>query len=718
MQDENAALRSGYAAFISYSHRDEKIAAWLQNAIERYVVPQRLVGRATRTGVIPRRLGKCFRDRDELPAGSDLGREIVGAIEQSSFMVVVCSPAAAESAWVNQEVLSFKRSHGADRVIAVIAAGEPFAKSDAGLAECLPSALRFQLDASGALTADPAEPIAADLRPGKDPKRIVLLKVLAGMLGLGLDELVQRESQRRQRVYGWIASGSVLASMAFAGLAVVAVQQRNIAVKATAIAAERRTQAEGLIEFMITDLHDKLQTVGRLDVLDSATERSLAYFASLSPDDMDSTAIGQKTRVLTSLGNQQNQRGQQSQALESYMLAFQSAESALQKAPNDPARIYEYALSLHSLGYYYYMRADFEKSKKYFMDALKYYDNSDVKISDKRLFDYGKAEKNLGVIFFNEMTLLESISYFEKSKKIFSDLSIKSPENQGYLFEYADSLAWMSDVARLLGKLNDAMTLRENQIGLIQKSLNQSPGNKELSIALITARRKVAALKIDMGKYIESYNELIDIEKENQNLYDFDPNNVGLLVRLAATSLELLQSAVYAGYINEAGPILERAKEHSEKLSASIDKSAKAALEIEAQLHMAKAAFWNAKGEYGKTIALAEPDIAHLGEAPGEDHGPRLSLSLITNRVVLAYLAAQAYDAQAEPAKSLDLKRRIEREIARLPEPHSIVFDAVRAQILGPLDRPDEARKSLHVACRSGYHPIINSADCINISFQ
>ena len=55
-----------YRAFISYSHKDEKWASWLHRALETYRVPKYLVGQDTAFGKVPDKLGKVFRDREEL----------------------------------------------------------------------------------------------------------------------------------------------------------------------------------------------------------------------------------------------------------------------------------------------------------------------------------------------------------------------------------------------------------------------------------------------------------------------------------------------------------------------------------------------------------------------------------------------------------------------------------------------------------------------------
>ena len=103
---------SNYKAFISYSHKDKVIGAKIFNALEKYKVPKNLIGSTTDVGIIPKSFGRFFRDRDELPAADDLTSEIRKALENSEFMIVICSPSAAASRWVNREILEFKKLKG------------------------------------------------------------------------------------------------------------------------------------------------------------------------------------------------------------------------------------------------------------------------------------------------------------------------------------------------------------------------------------------------------------------------------------------------------------------------------------------------------------------------------------------------------------------------------------------------------------------------------
>ena len=100
------------------------------------------------------------------------------AIEQSRALIVICSPNAAHSEWVNNEVVAFKSTGCGSRVLTLIVDGEPNA-TDANR-ECFPQTVRYQVNESGVITGEAAEPLAADARDEGDGKRNALLKLIAG----------------------------------------------------------------------------------------------------------------------------------------------------------------------------------------------------------------------------------------------------------------------------------------------------------------------------------------------------------------------------------------------------------------------------------------------------------------------------------------------------------------------------------------------------------
>ena len=134
-----------------------------------------------------------------------------------------------------------------------------------------------------------AEPLAADLRGGDEARRIGFLKLVAGMLGVGLDELVQRETTRRQRRLAIVAAASLGGMAVTSTLAVAAIEARDAA-------REERRQAEGLVAYMVGDLKDKLEPIGRLDALDGVASRVLAYYSKQDTSQLSDAALLQRSR--------------------------------------------------------------------------------------------------------------------------------------------------------------------------------------------------------------------------------------------------------------------------------------------------------------------------------------------------------------------------------------------------------------------------------------
>ena len=268
-------LAPQYWAFISYRHADNQQAGrqwatWLHQQLESYEVPDDLVGQTNSRGDrIPDRLYPVFRDEDELPADADLSTAIENAVRRSRCMVVLCSPRAALSKYVADEIRFFKQLGRDDRILAVLIDGEPNASWNPGSLragytpddECFPKPLMHPVGPDGQLDESThAEPIAADFRLGsrggegwtnpaayrevltadgahsaseirqivrgyEERRELALQKIIAGILGLPLETVRQRgkafelaKARRRARTLAaWLTVSVTLAVLATAG---------------------------------------------------------------------------------------------------------------------------------------------------------------------------------------------------------------------------------------------------------------------------------------------------------------------------------------------------------------------------------------------------------------------------------------------------------------------------------------------------------------------
>src|SRR6476469_5814477 len=489
-------LRTRYYAFLSYSHRDKELADWLHRELEKFRVPHALAGKLTANGVVPRRLTPIFRDEQDLSAGGDLAQEIKAALAASQFLVVLCSPTAARSRWTNAEIESFKRTRPEGCVLAAVVAGEPFASDLPGRSEeeCFPPALRFKFGRRGHQTAKRAEPLAADFREAGEGKRIAFLKLVAGMLGVGLDELVQRDTTRRHRQLAWLAAGSLAGMAVTSTLAVTAIQARNEA-------REQRREAEGLIGYMLGDLKGKLEPIGRLDALDGVGSRVLSYYQKLGTRELADAALLQRSRALSLMGQVSFERGRLDDSTRLFREAMAGTAEAVDRNPSDPQRLYEHAQNYFYLGEIARQRSNFPEAER---DYRQYQQLASrmVAIEPNNLkwrmeAQYGQA--NVGIALLGQRRFAEAGPQFAGALRTIEALASVDPSNADYQEARSLSLAWLADTEWAQGHLNAAVAYRERQAALLD-SLMRGNSNVAFRQWAIPAHQALGILYASQGK--------------------------------------------------------------------------------------------------------------------------------------------------------------------------------------------------------------------------
>jgi tetratricopeptide (TPR) repeat protein len=641
-----------YCAFLSYSHSDEKNADWLHRCLEQFRVPRALVGRGTARGIIPPSLGVVFRDRQELAASSDLGGSIRGAIAQSRALIVLCSPAAAASRWTNAEIREFKQNFPDRLVLAAIVAGEPFASDIPGLEaeECFPPALRERFDAEGKPTGERAEPIAADLREGRDGKRMGLLKLVAGLLGVGLDELVQRETHRRQKRLMILAAASLAGMGVTSALAVAAVFARDEA-------RDQRREAEGLVGFMLGDLRDKLQPLGRLDVLDAVGERALRYYRGQDKASLSDDALAQRSKALTLIGEIAQTRGQLDAALQRYREALAGTAEALRRDPTNQQRIFDHAQNVFWVGYIAYQRGQKDDALRAFQGYKALADRLVALNPDKpewrleRLY----ADTNLGIVQHDEGQDAAAAATFQRGLTEIEALAASAPKDADYRTQLSQTLAYLADSFEGEGHFDEALAQRERQAELLQQDLRVDPANAALKRQIMTNHGVLGRLFASRGEVGEAQNHYRAASALADEIMRTEPGNTEWAQYGAATFLEIGELDAAQGQIDRAGAAARTGCDITERLIAR-DSSVVYwsntlrgdCLALRARLALAR----GADAEAGSLAAqLAAAARSELKRAPGSDARIALaSAEMLQGQVAAASgqaAAARALWAQA-----------------------------------------------------------------------
>lgn len=485
-----------YWAFISYSHRDAKWAAWLHRSLESYRPPRALIGTSTAAGAVPKRLAPVFRDREELASATDLGASINDALRESACQIVICSPSAARSRWVNEEILAFKRLGREQRIFCLIVEGEPHAsdKPEQAELECFPPALRFGLGADGQLSSTPSEPIAADARAGKDGKGHAKLKLIAGVLGVGFDTLRRREQQRRNRRLFALSCAATFGMVVTSSLATYALIQRRTAeeqrARAEAEAETARQTTNFLVDlFRISDPSEaRGNAVTAREMLDKGAariDRELARQPQIRATLMDTLGT-----VYMGLGLYSRARPMLDGAI----------VSRRTNAVQDPLAL---SVSLQHMGDLLTLQAQYEPAQAAYRDAMSLQGKlpEDTQVRAQR----AKTLHGLG-------TLLEQTGrYAEADQALRQALKLQQSLHGNPHGEIAVTL---KDLARVMdkgGDLNGAIPVMRNAVAM-QRALSGAQPDPGLAEAI----NDLALLLEESGSYDESeklYREAIEMKR-------------------------------------------------------------------------------------------------------------------------------------------------------------------------------------------------------------
>src|SRR5215468_10012604 len=223
-----------YDAFISYSHaKDKPIAAALQRAVQTLGKPW-----------YQRRALRVFRDDTSLSATPHLRPTIEQALGQSRFLILLASPEAAASQWVNKEVAYWLAHKSADTLLIAVTDGTLV--WDNALNDFAPDE-RTPLPLKGRFAAEPKWVDLAAYREGADKRDAKFTELAAdfaaAIRGMPKEDLLSQEVKQQRRALR-LAVGAAATLLIFAGLAAwqwkTAVDNERAATEQKQIAQQQR----------------------------------------------------------------------------------------------------------------------------------------------------------------------------------------------------------------------------------------------------------------------------------------------------------------------------------------------------------------------------------------------------------------------------------------------------------------------------------------------
>ncbi|HAT51237.1 MAG: TIR domain-containing protein [Nitrospirae bacterium] len=228
-----------YKAFISYSHKDQWRAQWFRYFLSRMKMPKDDAQLATlfKEQITDDRL---FMDEAAIGAIPSLSEKVKESLRQAEFLIVICTPHAARSEWVDQEIRYFKQHRGAENIIFCLFKGTPLLTSGNGGTletipapdQCLPRALRYRIDFQGeTINQLEDEPAWADFRWNQGTAwGTELARVASSLLRVAPDRLILFQQRRSRQMMQATIALSVIVAVIMTGLGLFAWYQKGQAV--------------------------------------------------------------------------------------------------------------------------------------------------------------------------------------------------------------------------------------------------------------------------------------------------------------------------------------------------------------------------------------------------------------------------------------------------------------------------------------------------------
>lgn len=534
-----------YKAFISYSHRDERWAKWLQRSLERYRVPKRLVGKEGAHGTVPARLRPVFRDREDLSSAADLTSSIKQELAHSEFMIVVCSPGAAGSHWVNEEVRHFREKGGADRILALVVDGDPLAGSGEG--GCFPGALLESADGAR------REPLAADVRRYADGKQLSLLKIIAGLLGVRLDELRRRDAQRRfRRRLFWGLATVALASLLGWLLYTQAASR--------AAAKVQRVNTEELLSYMLGDLQ-RLDTIAGVESMVFDEGQYEDRSARLGLADLDSETLDERAMTWRQAGLDFQWEG----LLDDAMEEFRNSHAALVELHNRQGGtehvLFELGQAEYYVGEVLIRQGDVEQGRAHWAryGALTRRLLNRQPNNPKYVIELSYTLMNLGALEHWSVNpdADKSLELLQAALQYNQMALVLDPKNPEYRDSLADQNAWLADAWLMKCSLGNALETREENVGLIRSLMADNPGDASNDRRLAYALSGLAGVQRQIGltdAAVISFEEVVAILKD---MHLAEPENEHIEWELIYRSVRLARLLFDIGDTDGAAAIVE-----------------------------------------------------------------------------------------------------------------------------------------------------------------
>ena len=429
---------------------------------------------------------------------------------------------------------------------------------------------------------------------------------------------IRQKPKRRARN---VAAAAALLAATLGGLKYTVDLRRE-----RSVAVEARQQADGLISFMLGDLREKLEPVGRLDVLESVGHEALAYFESLSEVELTDEGLFRLSKALSQIGEvwiaQGNlpaateafeeslnvarglverdpdndewqlglgeshfwagfslwKRGALDGALEQFLPYLRITEALVEKDPENRGWQVELANATSTIGSVLEAQGDLDGALENFRRAL---DINEALVAedpsnDGWQLDLALTHNTIGAVLEAQGDLDGALAHYRADVAIKGQLVASDPINTLWLESLATSHNHLGNLLEMLGNLEDALAQFDAELALAAGLTATDPTNTDWQRELAVSYRKSGLALLALDELPRAQEQLLSSQRILDELVANDPvNSADWRRQLAAAHVGIGTAFLAGGNLRDAmgearvalsitDPIVERDPENPE----------------------------------------------------------------------------------------------------------------------------------------------------------
>lgn len=457
------------------------------------------------------------------------------------------------------------------------------------------------------------------------------------------------------------------ASVATAAVALVALGVgTGVALWQAREAGRQRVQAEGLIEFMLTDLRTKLQPVGRLDALDAVGEKALSYYAAQDLASLDADSLGRRAHALHMIGELAELRNKRDEAQRDFDQAAAATAEMLRRHPDDPNRIYDHSQSEYWVGYMQRNRGSLHEAEATFQRYRSLAARASAMAPDNLTWRFEKAAaaQALGVVMLDLGRPADALAVFEDAVPDMVDVARKRPAD--YAIEAAHSVGWVVRAQEDLGRYRDVMDTdkRKMEMALL------APGganNREVQLMQALTQSEMARMQMNLGQFAEAEAGFVTAMEQMRRLTEFDPNNAEWQLDLVSERISLCRLALARADVAAARALLADIEPGLKQLMAAATPRHDVRIGLSGSAAALRALTARTPGEQQRALAGLAAYLEDIQRYESEGNVLTAREVASIGEVEISYgdlLAATGRQAEARAAWS-DVLRRLQPDAAR-----------------------------------------------------